>query len=897
MPRCPLLAVLALGAPLLAQQNDALFDAPVVQLPDDSPPMQKLFDYDGDGDMDAVGVRVRSDGAYAEVRVWRNDQGRFVQAFNDNRWTGNGGISGVAVGDFDQDGDPDFVYGTGTNCYHFTNNAGTWSYTTTTATTDRVSDLAAGDFDGDGACDLATLLWPNVYTSLRVSIKFANGAQVTAPAAVTTPLGSRLEVLDLNGNPADELGITYITYNQMQRLECIGQTISWLPSLSVPPASVQYLHWTSGDVDGDGDTDVVAFELAQSSTPARVHCLRRTGATTFVTEAAYAGGPAEFLADADGDGDLDGVCCGGGGGGTPTWPRVDFGSVFEIAINDGTGRLAPAFGMAGKGSIRLAGVADVDLDGDPDLVAGACVYYGRGTLNPSLSPQAGYLDPNQLFRVAWTAEQVGDFDGDGDPDYPSSLTRQGRNDGTGFHQLGDTAMAALLPAGHTTGLPRFRGDFDGDGAIDYVTPLFSAGGTFSHMGLIRNNGSGKLSYAGPAAAAGQQIGWQIPWYATTLTSTLVHDLDGDGDLDLVARSDAAYELTYRCELWWNNGQGTFIAGPTYGTERIEVAADFDGNGRTDVLCRQTSGGMVMRLGTGIAAAPFGPPLLVLPTLAYDTNPGTFAVVDANDDGRPDLITRHYANSLWTRNLYCNMTTVPGSPVLQASGVLPIGENYDLGSVVTADIDGDGRSDLLYMSPANATFATRIWRRLSGTGALLLPSHYAPPVTQVIWDGFPADADADGDLDLIGNFVARNLRRHGAAAGRRLQYGTGGAGEAGIVPLLGCGPTVRAGEVSELKLRGVTGPSMALLAIAFAPASFANVPVPGVTLLVDPTSAITALWPIPADGGGQARASASLPFWLAPGLQGFAFFDQVFVLDPAAPGGISASNGLQTTIGG
>ena len=62
--------------------------------------------------------------------------------------------------------------------------------------------------------------------------------------------------------------------------------------------------------------------------------------------------------------------------------------------------------------------------------------------------------------------------------------------------------------------------------------------------------------------------------------------------------------------------------------------------------------------------------------------------------------------------------------------------------------------------------------IGGDGQVLNASHFAPPIDQVIWDGFPADADADGDVDLIGNRVVRNMLRHGAAAGLRRQYGDG-----------------------------------------------------------------------------------------------------------------------------
>ena len=55
------------------------------------------------------------------------------------------------------------------------------------------------------------------------------------------------------------------------------------------------------------------------------------------------GGPATHLIDVDGDGDLDGLCCGGGSGPYPN----EGSSTFQVALNDGAGVFAPAFPIAG----------------------------------------------------------------------------------------------------------------------------------------------------------------------------------------------------------------------------------------------------------------------------------------------------------------------------------------------------------------------------------------------------------------------------------------------------------------------------------------------------------------------------------------------------------------------
>jgi hypothetical protein len=90
--------VVSLAVAATAQQPEALFDAPIVELPSDLPPFEALLDYDGDGDMDAVGGRVKSDGSAYDVRVWRNQQGRYVQVFADlQNAVGGAGIRRLIV--------------------------------------------------------------------------------------------------------------------------------------------------------------------------------------------------------------------------------------------------------------------------------------------------------------------------------------------------------------------------------------------------------------------------------------------------------------------------------------------------------------------------------------------------------------------------------------------------------------------------------------------------------------------------------------------------------------------------------------------------------------------------------------------------------------------------------
>lgn len=892
---CPL-ALTAFG---LAQESAALFDAPVIQLPDDSPPFQKLFDYDGDGDMDAVGTRNEVNGNECQVSVWRNDNGTFVLAYNEVRtMTGTWGLNmAITTGDFDNDGDEDFVVGSGPSIIDYrNNNHGTSWSSIETPMPQKISDLATGDFDGDGQDDLAILTRNYYATTGELILRMASGTVTTSSTSFV--LTCRLQPINVDADPNDEIGVWRPNLPTLDLFDCNASSIQSLSTMTATPADPsQLFYWSSGDIDGDGDADLTAFELPTFTLPARVHTWRQTSNHAFVADAAYLGGPAEFLADADGDGDLDGVCCGGGTSSPAYWPMLDTGSRFEIALNDGTGKLAPSFTIPNRGSPRMAGVADVDLDGDIDLVAGCAVYYSRGVLNRAITPLAGGLERySSASNTGWRTH-LDDFDRDGDLDFLSTIEAQAQNDGSGAFTL-QPHDPALLPVGFTAGVPRFRGDFDGDGAPDFVVPLF-LNGAFDHMALLRNNGSGHLRYEGVAAPIGQQIGNQPVWYMTMVSSPITADLDGDGDIDIVASADVSYANPYHSEVWWNQGNGHFVPGPTQPTERTECVADFDGDGVLDLFVRTLDGVPSVRLGDGHPNFTYAPAIAVLPALpgfGYAIDVDTFVVVDANDDGRPDILAREEISLPQDDMvLYCNTTTTAGAPTFQSA---PITSSVrgSLGNVIFADVNDDGRTDRIVLSPGDRSFAAQIFIRDAGDGSVLQPNHYQQPVEQVIWDGFGGDADGDGDIDLIGQQVVRNLQRPSPTCGLREQYGDATAGEAGIAPLFGATGSIQAGETKILRLSGVTGPTIGVLALSLAPANLPNVPA-GATCLVDPTFAALATWALNEPGDGFARGSAEMHVTMPPGIQGIDFYEQVFVLDPAAPQWLAASNGLHIRVGG
>jgi hypothetical protein len=369
------------------------------------------------------------------------------------------------------------------------------------------------------------------------------------------------------------------------------------------------------------------------------------------------------------------------------FPIVPDGSLFLPAVPYGSGGWNP----------HPMAVADVNGDGKLDLVVanhcaslsncangtvGVLLGNGDGTFQAAVTYDAGGTDAEAVAAA--------DLNGDGKIDIVVGHSSAGRGpvgvllgNGDGTFQPFVTyeaggSVRALVVA-----------DVNGDGKPDII-----AGTLNNDIGILFGKGDGTFSVPVifPSGGSGG------------IYSVAAADVNGDGKVDVIAANQEGGNGRGLLSVLLGNGDGSFQPIGFYdsgGFEALSVAvADINGDGKPDLavanLCNIKShctGGVVAVLsgnGDGTFQTPVSIPI---------TN-GVYAVAaeDVNGDGKVDV-------------LMATCCATPGAGVLLGNGDGTFQPEVDFGSggsqaksVAVADVNGDGKPDLLVVNLCDVSCA-------------------------------------------------------------------------------------------------------------------------------------------------------------------------------------------------
>jgi hypothetical protein len=553
------------------------------------------------------------------------------------------------------------------------------------------TDLAVGDLAGDGVVDLVTVGDPGV-----VLHRGRGDGTFQRTFEVPLPLPRAVAVADLTGDGLADVVVAAGVFRQG-----LVSVFPGLPDGTLGfPFSARAGDWPAAlriaDVDADGLLDVVVLDTLALD-ERRIIVLKNAGAGVL--------------------------------GGSGSWN-------------------IPAYHDTTESSAACTlHVADLDLDGFPDVLTGGDV------VAVSWNDGAGAFAEVQTLGRGWRCVTAGALDDDDVPDVLTGWKSMDAYLGLGartWSPAADTNVyqgrfmndLAILPAtvGHARTLLRLDA---GKNTMDTQSERYRA--VISRFSVL----SGLLDGAGS---------WFVGWLPTRMA---LADVDGNGTTDVLALSRDGVAVMPSDAL------GAF-PGPLYvdgsATRQLE-AVDLNGDGWKDLVRRsrydvhlllsRTGGGWD---GTWRSAAGEAMP----------GRPGPFRIADVDRDGAPDLVVSD-GGDLY---LFRNRGDATFEPPRVLSNSADLSSPPSISTFVVSDLDADGLPEIVRLSSDGATATLDLFTQADGAD----PWTFGPPrnlgAFALVPDAVPwhlldaADLSGDGRVDLllrIQDSPLRILRNQGELA--------------------------------------------------------------------------------------------------------------------------------------
>ncbi|MFH1377351.1 MAG: FG-GAP-like repeat-containing protein [Planctomycetota bacterium] len=696
----------------------------------------------------------------------------------------------LAFADYDNDGDLDYIatgYTSSWNTYtRLFRNDGTGRFTGLNPGSGFVqmeeSAVAWADYDNDGWIDFAICGYGYFNSSwTNHTLLYRNNGDGTFTHQTTNFQGvsfGDLEWGDFNNDGAPDLAVVGNDYFRLYRNNGDGTFADATPGIFVGLDDYPSLAW--GDFDNDGDLDLAAAGYDNSTWNYRSVLYKNNGAGAFsVVSSAdtnWLGVEYSSLAwgDYDNDGWLDMALMGSRGSYTT-----------HIYRNNRNGTFSQTFDLTGKGYGRIRW-GDFDNDGYLDIVQTGygndgdetLFYFNRtstsGTFDLLAGDDAGFVVGCHYSSLAWA-----DFDNDSDLDF----VLMGNSDATGekFHrvyrnksEISNTKPAAPigLTSIETAGSYRLAWNAGSDtetsaDGLNYnvrvwqtspnrtvVSPLSATDGwrrvaQTGNAGLLTDDGSGKrmlsLSFTSAgvyywqaqsidSAFAGSDWSLSASFAVTNPAPSAPTNLVATGypaRIELTWTDNTSIETGYKLERSENGGI-SFVTIATLGVDETYYNDVSVGSGEYVYRVRAFTG---VPTYSQYSNATDGQTRWFAENLSFQPNGRDYSDLswcDYDGDGDLDfLLCGGSATYLYRNNGNETFTQVQSFT------------SVSYGSIAWGDYNNDGQIDLAYNG---TSYRSKLYRNDGGTLTDVtsltgwIQVHYG----DLAW----GDYDNDGDLDIV-----------------------------------------------------------------------------------------------------------------------------------------------------
>ncbi len=331
-------------------------------------------------------------------------------------------------------------------------------------------------------------------------------------------------------------------------------------------------------------------------------------------------------------------------------------------------------------------------------------------------------------------------------------------------------------------------DFNGDGQRDVAVLNVGASGSPGSVSILLGKGNGLLSQA-TAFTVGQKpvamtsfdfnqdghadlavvnqldntvtvlianadgsmkpgVTFPLPGTASDANAIVAADFDGDGKADLLAYSSTGFTLLH------GNGDGSFQVLPQktgysvkFGTQFL-APGDFNKDGHMDVASYNSDNTVTILLNGGDGSFPTTNRYVAGSSLSAGPSSGGMYATDLNDDGNLDLVFgAGHPDAIYANPAYITVLLGNGNGTLQAAPAIRVGVNT--GVMAKADFNGDTRNDLVVGGTSTSGTPELTVLLGAAAGGFQTPTLLALPSsgTTTPWVA-TGDLNADGHADII-----------------------------------------------------------------------------------------------------------------------------------------------------